>query len=563
LDGSHDIVLTEYSNWRLIRNWPSGYIDIEHRKVDGSWTRLSLALAWRRSQIPLKAFPSADGGSLYVLTYDAVSNIPAGRSLKTTSEGLDLYRVMPESKAEPLRVATGMPLGGFDARVFVRHSADEITLCGVNRCLTINGKSKTEFWNTNAIAQHEIIEMAFVDGKHGYALTRLQHDDRTNGLPQPPYSSYYIFALSDSGAELVKVIDSEGVPWGLAVDGLVPVLHIAKTNKDMRNLLHYELSLMPFSGVMDYGANNLEGRLAWSAAYYLNGLMSLVGPDLKSLGFSHNKVLHERLAREIGLVAKLSDSQYPNYLAKRYSVDREPMSVALHFGRILQLIARAQLLDIKASGIIQSRERICKKLSMPDGMLEKPQSLPDGSTYLFYRKGDPFWADGANVPYNYVSGVISGRLQASCITSEEAKGYLKSILQLEFNVTPLPQQWRYWWGLGDGGWTDEDDVSLNTPTYKGNGGAKAHISYRSMDIVALMLYQQRGGELPKGFENHVRQLITEGSLYPLLNEILPVKSKIENSPARRFARAIAPWELQNQVWALEALSASEKGTQSK
>jgi hypothetical protein len=553
-DGGATVVLHEKEDWRLLRHWPSGYIDVAYRK--GDWIRNKLSLAWRRSQIPLLGFASTDAKSFYLVTYDAVTNIPSGRTLKPAREGLDLYRITPDSQEEPVLVASALQLGGFDTRLFARQSGEAITLCGGNRCLTIDSKGVVQPWTLDVITNHEIIELVFADDSKAYALTRLQHDDRQQGVLSKEFATYYVFALSPSTSQSLGTISEGGIPWGLTIEDGAPHLRMAKNAQDMRALLQYELSLMPFAGVMDYGSNNLEGRVAWSSVYYLNGLISLTS-EQSWLPITDRDALRKRLARELELIARLGQTKYPDYLSKRYSVDREPMLVALHVGRVLQLISRAKRYGITSKALVQAQNTMCETLTKLESTLEESRILPDQGTYLFYRKGFPFWGDGANVPYNYVSGLIAGRLEAGCITASEAGKYLQPILQNEFNSRSLPEQWRYWWGKGDDGWTEIDQVSLNTPSYKGNGKAFAHISYRSMDVAALLLYEQFGGELPPKFSQYVERLIERGTLYPSLNEILASKERhavIGDFAAHRFARAISPWELQNQAWALDHLA---------
>ncbi|PZP86126.1 MAG: hypothetical protein DI582_03760 [Azospirillum brasilense] len=542
-DGTRHIVLHEQGDWRLTRHHPSGYVDVFHRAADGTWQRLNLALGWRRSQLPLKAV-NGDDGALYLVTYDVVSNIPSGRSLKVTREGLDLYRITPDSADEPTQLAAGLPLGGFDARLFAQQRGGTVTLCAGHQCVDVAGNGAVTPWALEAMADHEIIELVFADSGHAYALTRLAYDDRTHGALKAPYTEYYLARLS-AGAATITRIEGEGIPWGLGLQGGTPQLRLAKTRRDAQALLRYELGLMPFGGVMDFGANNLEGRLAWSAVYYLNGLLTLAGGELPG-GAAVLPGLRPRLERELERMAELSATVYPNYLSKRYSVDREPMRVALHLGRVLQLIGRAERLGITSPALRTAKAELTGQLKRLDTTLEQARATDAGGQYLFYRKGFPFWADGANVPYNYVSGVVAGLLEVDT----------KNLRHAAPPMQPLPGQWRYWWGAADDGWSEADGISTNTPSYAGNQKALAHISYRSMDVSALLLLAQAGGALPKGFTPHVQGLVRDGMLYPLVNEVLAKQQAIaplSDAAVARYGRAIAPWELQNQVWALDGL----------
>ena len=552
-DGTRRIVLHEQGDWRLTRHHPSGYIDVFHRAEDGAWKRLNLALGWRRSQLPLKAL-NGDGGALYLVTYDVVSNIPSGRSLKVTREGLDLYRITPDSVDEPKQLAAGLSLGGFDTRLFVQAPGGAVTLCGGHQCVEVAQNGTVTQWTLDTLVEHEIIELVFADAGHAYALTRLAYDDRTHGALKAPYTNYYFAALTPHNAAISR-IEGEGIPWGLSVEDGTPQLRLAQTRRDAQALLRYELGLMPFGGAMDYGANNLEGRLAWSAVYYLNGLLTLMGGELPS-GAVALPDLRPRLERELERMAALSATVYPNYLSKRYSVDREPMLVALHLGRVLQLIGRAERLGITSPALRTAKAELTGQLKQLDSTLEQARPTDSGGQYLFYRKGFPFWADGANVPYNYVSGVVAGLLEVDRKHLSYAAPLMQPLLEKEFPMQPLPTQWRYWWGAADDGWSEDSEISTNTPSYAGNQKALAHISYRSMDVSALLLLGQAGGTKRKGFTYYVQGLVSKGMLYPLVNEMLAKQQAVaplSEKAVMRYGRAISPWELQNQVWALDGL----------
>lgn len=553
IDGSLDVVLSEEAGWRLTRHWPSGFLDVSYLSASGEWTRLPLSLAWRRSQIPLLAFVSSNHKSFYLVTYDVVANLPSGRLLNNVREGLSLYEINPQSQGEPIRIAEALPLGGFDTRLFGLEVGDTIVLCGASSCLTIGKNGSVKPWITATLAGHEMIELAFTENGSAYALTRLRFDDNLQDAPiKPP--AWYVALLSQDAAQVVETIADGGVPWGLTIDQGVPTLRQADDKTEMRALLRYELSLMPFNGVMDFGANNLDGRLAWSAAYYLNALISLVGVH-SYLSVSERALIHERLLHELELVARLTMTMYPNLLSKRYSIDREPILVALHVGRVLQVIARAERHGIRSDVLDLAQHQMCETLNKLDTTLEEKKILQGGDVHISYRKGFPFWADGANVPYNYVSGIVSGLLEAGCISSVEVRRYLQPILINEFSSDTLPDRWRYWWGQADDGWTESDEISVNTPAYSGNEGSLAHISYRSMDATALILCGTIC-KLPKGFERHISSLIERGDLYPFLNESLARYGKRvpqDTLAALKYSRAVAPWEMQSQVWALSFL----------
>jgi hypothetical protein len=552
---TEEVVLFEAENWQLTRQFPSGYIDVYQQLSGASWHRLPLALGWRRSQIPLKVFAAEDGAELYIFSYDAVANTPSGRSLTISREGIDLYRISVSTTGEPERIASGLPLGAIDGRLFTKVSPDYVGACGGSRCVSISKQGQVKNWNLEGLADHEIIELVFLNEKKAFALTRLKHDDRLHGALRKPYSDFFIATLSPEAAR-TSVIEEDGIPWGLTIERDQPVLRFATTGEDLRALFVYELGLMPFNGVMEFGSTNLEGRIAWSSVYYLQAFLSLVSGEVPLLTSYDTDRVRSRFADELAFVTRLTLTKYPNLYSKRYSVDREPIMVALHVARVLQLIARAERLGFVSEHAALSRNRLCEALRNLDSTLEESRPLATGGRWLFLKRGFPFWADGANVPYNYVTGMLAGMLEAGCISVSDSLDYLLPLLNQEFGGKDLPVRWRYWWGLGDEGWVEGDMVSVNTPAYAGNKKALAHISYRTMDVAAVLMSTQRGGAIPSRLSAHFRGLAMNGELFPFINEILGRdgdKVSLPPMTTRRFSRAIAPWEIQNQVWALESI----------
>ena len=122
----------------------------------------------------------------------------------------------------------------------------------------------------------------------------------------------------------------------------VPVYRLAKTGPEYIQVFNYDLNRMWPGGIMEYGANNLEGRIAWSQVYYLHGLLSILSGQVPHLAPDKNGILQRRVKDELQLVISLSEKEYPGYRVKRYSIDREPLLFALHLGRIAALLVRSQ-----------------------------------------------------------------------------------------------------------------------------------------------------------------------------------------------------------------------------
>lgn len=196
-----------------------------------------------------------------------------------------------------------------------------------------------------------------------------------------------------------------------------------------------------------------------------------------------------------------------------------------------------------------------------DETVERQVSLSaefKGLRTLAYRRGVPFWADGTNVPHNYVSGYLSGLLANGDEKGvQHARKLAKFILVAEFSEN-LPISWRYWAATGDAGWSEQEGVSLNTPVWGGNGGASAHITYRSMDAVALAQLQRLAPDsVPRKLVEHFGDLAKRGWILPFVNEELRIQSRarmLDAEVGRYYSRSAAAWELQSQVAALRSIA---------
>jgi hypothetical protein len=233
----------------------------------------------------------------------------------------------------------------------------------------------------------------------------------------------------------------------------------------------------------------------------------------------------------------------------------------LHLGRIGTVLARA-----KKAGVLElSRSCVSELKSEMDnfeGTLEESIQLTVSGRLLPYiglRKGLPFWADGISAPYNYVSGYAEGTI-ALGVSDESAKRLtgMLTVVQLQEFGSEYPNTWRYCGNSCDKGWLPSDSVSLNAPFWKGNGGALAHISYRTMDARALLEFARvRPAAVDTRLVGHFRELTRSGWLLPSMNEVFAKTGglvPLSKHVAKRHARASAPWELQSSIWALNQLA---------
>lgn len=501
-------------------------------------------------------------GNLFLVSYDVIKNSPSGRRLEYVTSGIDLWRISKEKNHSLSLVAESLPLGGIDTVIYgsINEKNGNIHLAGGNVIYTIKSTGKILPWKVEQLSLFEIVEIAF-ENDRAAAILRKKHDGVYDGAILEEHSNYYVGLMDCSGA-IINPIKEIGIPWGICRLKGVPVYRLAKTGPEYIQVFNYDLNRMWHGGIMEYGANNLEGRIAWSQVYYLHGLLSILSGQVPHLAPDKNGILQRRVKDELQLVISLSEKEYPGYRVKRYSIDREPLLFALHLGRIATLLVRSQ----KMKGLFIPGDYLEKiqqeMLSLQSTVEEKyfcifnQKRLP----YLKYRTGYPFWADGANVPYNYVSGYVEGLLMLAKdkVVLKWLCNLLDYILLNEFN-NKLPYLWRYWGGVGDIGWQEDSKTSLNTLSYSGNKNAYAHISYRTMDARALIVMFNL---FPKRrlltLINHFRFLVENGWLYPSLNELLSIAGNrvtLNEYVCKRYARSSSVSDIQNQVWAIDQLIA--------
>jgi len=506
----------------------------------------------------MAVFPTAE--HLVVVGYNVVANVPSGRRLENVRDGVDVDEIHPDTNGHPLRLAEGIPIGAIDTNFVIAAAGDALLVAGENRIMQISRGQPALEWDTSAIRDYEIVEIEF-NGIAAAAIVRRCHDDRTDGPLTQTFARYHAASLDPSGSAITAV-EEEGVPWRVRWTPNGPRFQVARRPAELAAVFLHDLHRMRHGGILDLGGNNLEGRVAWSQAYYLHGLLSMLsGPLLKHTPEAES-VLRKRIAIETQLLAQLVVSDWPGLMCQRYSVGREPLYFALHVGRTLELLLRAE--SVLGSNEIVSAAigKLQHSLAEPTACVEVPGSDSErGQTFqtLAYHRGFPFWADGGNVPFNFLSGIVCGLLGGT--PSDEAikrsESLMQPLLQLELS-DPTKFTWRYWWGRGDTGWSRDDTVSVNTPSWCGNKSEIADISYRTIDAMAVLaLARCRPGSVSAATVSKLQNLTSNGWLWPHVNQELELTSSpapLSRNAAMRFSRSSTAAGLQSQPWALADLA---------
>jgi hypothetical protein len=544
--------LLSNSNWQVFRAWPNGEIRIFLLKNSELIEVSFLPGASVLAKLTLES-----SGDLYLFTYDVESNTPSGRGLKGVSEGIDLWHFSYKS-AQVSKIASGLPLGGVDNVLYSRIIENKVDVCTLNKCIRVSTNGAFESWSYGLTPGYEIIEIHFSEEK-AYALIRRLADHVTGNFDYslPPYKVVSLAYPGSSGESSAYTVDHDCLPFRLRWENRMPNWSCAKTASELAEVLRSDIDRTPHSGLGDIGLNNSEGRIAWGLVYSLNALLHLHSNYAPKLASASNWINEKLMLRDaLELIARQGIDTNLGYSSRRYSQNRTPILYALHLGRISQLLSKSVLLGYSSDSINKALKVVLNDMHTLDRTAETRINLGSYKT-LAFKKGIDFWADGSNVPYNYISGYVHGFLTAVENPEDHALEMKNLLLPLiENEILSNSNQWQYWWGYGNSGWSKQDSISLNTPDYNGSIGI-AHISYRSMDAMALLRLAKVN---PIAVETQVlikiRNLVSTGLLLPFVNQELVEVGGLENINPRvalYYSRSASPSELHAQLFALESL----------
>lgn len=541
------------SNWQVLREWPNGEIRIFLKK-NGNLFELNFP----RGSSVLVNLILESSGDLYIFSYDVESNIPSGRGLKSVSEGIALWHFSFESE-QVTQIASNLPLGGVDNILQARVSDNNVDVCTLNKCLRIGANKAIESWSHPILIDHEIVEIKFSE-KNAYALLR-RAADHVTGNPDYSLPPFKIVSLPYPGTNRVSftyLVADDCLPFRLQSENGIPNWSCAKTPSELAEVFKGDIQRIPHSGLGDLGLNNSEGRIAWSLVYSLNALLYLNKFHTPKIAANLDWNIEKLFLRDaLELIARQGIDTELGYSSRRYSQNRTPLLFALHLGRILQLLSDSKFLGHGSNNITKALISINKEMRTLNSTAEMRTTLDSYST-LAYRKGIDFWADGSNVPYNYISGYVHGFLSTRQHTEDEVLEMKNLLLPLiENEISSNSNHWNYWWGHGTKGWSRNDSISSNTPEFSGSSGT-AHISYRSMDAMAVLrLAKIKPSIVDQKVLDKIRYLISNGYLLPFVNQETIESGgsvKINRKVALYYARSASPTELHAQLFALESLA---------
>lgn len=531
-------------------------------------TKVTLPDDQRKALHPEHAFSL--GNRHVFIAYNVETSIPSGREFGQLSEGLSVWRVdnVGSGANAILSEVTNIDIpGGMEANL---HSVDYQggrAICQNLDCrlLTVDsggGVSETPLaLNLNSTGFSPVLVELASDGTNAFALIKREFDDRLQPRVTANDPNFFICPVGTNAG--CTNWTQNGTPFELTVSGGAASARAATTPVEQAEMLRYDLERLRQTGVTTLGENNIEGRLAWSAVYYWNGLTTLAAnaPGLGAEFDSLRQDAETRLNFDLDMAAAQFGPTDPRMAAKRYSLNREFTTSLLHIGRIGRAFLRAE-----EAGVYQldtNRDIVFAEMLPTAKNIEViNRNTTTGRIEFRIRPGSPFWADGSNSPWNYQSGWVDGLSYLNAVRPDltapfvsDATGMATQFIADE-NITALPNDWRYAGGLFFDGWTAADNVSTNTPDFPGDkiNTSTAHISYRVMDVIALSEANRAGFiSLDPTIAAHFAMLADEGRVYPFVMEALAKDGHTLALPdhlAQSYRRISYAYDLQSAAWVM-------------
>ena len=344
---------------------------------------------------------------------------------------------------------------------------------------------------------------------------------------------------------------------------------LGSTN-DLKELFMFDFLNNKGSGSLYLGTNNIEGWSAWAQIYYLNGMLSFL--ELAKYDIQFYEIFKEyipnvkkRLDLEVLLLMHQLNSK-DGLQCRTFSVDRSLAIFAVQSSRFAMFLHRYLNLfpDRNMEKEYKKLQQQVLTLHQHMEVLEKGISKivtdkwnKSDAYYLKWPKGNSFYFDGLNVPYNHQNEWATFILETT--KNKKYVGIASSIINLfidnietEKHTLPMNAIWPYWWGKAWDGWSKTEQISEQKKEYSGDKG-NGWISFRSIDAISILALALAEATNPQYHKNviQISKFVQNGKLYPFVStklhqhNILPALKKEVISDYIRFT---SPWELDNCVW---------------
>jgi hypothetical protein len=207
--------------------------------------------------------------------------------------------------------------------------------------------------------------------------------------------------------------------------------------------------------------NNNMGRLSWSVSYNLLSLIQIQEKKLSIL--PQSDVFIKNITNNL-LASARFDSEHPGWPTKKYSISRNTLlSLLVDDAMILYPLLKAYNM-----GLID-RKTGQKIVNLAEKIFEYHESDYEKSTSLYhFKKNIDFKFDGVWLPFNQQNVFGSALIQLYKATGnvkyKNRAFQLARAFKSEFQyLSDGRLVWHYWPKLFYDGWSEVDDISLNTP----------------------------------------------------------------------------------------------------
>ena len=389
----------------------------------------------------------------------------------------------------------------FDSYFYSYNHNSKEYICSVNKCAIISQDNIDYFFiTTDQSGSERITESKISQGK----VFSILKNEKTN--------SYNLSEFDGKNITEYEIPINCFVPFGLKVtDGKAEYSCLDKNSRNsILSLLNNELKKINNVQIRNIAITNNDGRIIWEQKDYLPSLITITSEEYFQSFEQKETYLKTKdlVEAEIKyLEEKMSSIEF--MASKRYSLSGESAYFLIHNHLFIDLISKLRLSDTDPSS------RLIEKLIETELTIENFKEIFFNNTTIntvFIKKGSDFWADGVNAPYNFTSAIVIGLLSQAKAYNDYlfAEELLTPLLKNEFSI--FKGSWHYWWGLGKTGWTSEDNVSLNTPSYLGNSSI-ANKSYLAIDAEAILALEKVSPNADVTLaSDRVRQLIYECKL---------------------------------------------------
>lgn len=385
-------------------------------------------------------------------------------------------------------------------------------------------------------------------------------------------SPYFLSVIDKNHLEYLDM--AEGIPWRLRAqeDGGFSVSR-ARSEKDTLEMFLWDLRNSQQSGLMEFGVNNVEGRIPWSQIYYLNGLMDLLLlVDLhQNAHVVFSGVSGDLLSRVILEVQSLDDllEKDKGFHTKGFTHDRSLALFAVQTSRLLLLFDRYTE-ELPGAPQLKNIEKLRRMVAGLDGHIdqlahegEEAVWMKKGTAHLRWPKCSAFYFDGMAVPFNHQNEWAYSLFNAARVrgvnTDTPSLDSQRDIIEFFMERLgrkggfPSKEGWHYWYGHAYDGWKKEDDLSCNMKSYPGDHGL-AWISFRTIDLMSVL----SALDFVSGLDNKKlldsgQDAVKYGDVYPFAARSLLAAGRapqIQIPVLERYYRITAPWEIANVPWAL-------------